>query len=204
MVPVDLTCSGGAGAGQCHADACRDQATTPVEVTDPARALATIQLENNGIDTLSITTISIADNGVVGAAADWAVTVDGPCADLTAPCMLAANQVLNVRLTFNPSTFNGRPARMIVNYTDPATKQALAELGAIGIGATSSRDPGPVPIRSSARYLDAAHVRASESGNRAHREPRRVAAPFMFEQHRRESSTNPLVTVTCRSATSIT
>jgi len=133
--PIAVDCAGTAATAAVLALIPGNVTLPPVEV-EGATGLATIAMRNAGAVTLTIETVTTSDTGVVGAGADWSVTVDGQCAAV--PCLLAAGQTLFARLRFDPSKFASRPARLTVNYTDPmGSKQALASLDGRGRGATA-------------------------------------------------------------------
>lgn len=157
LPPLPLTCGTGSAA------------TAPVLTVNPpnvlitpavevvsASANKTVELANGGTTgMLSITSISIVDAAVAGAANDWAFTLDGQCTSQL--CTLGPAQKLNVRLTFDPSGFNSRGATLVVNYTDPTgTKQVSITLDGEGAGATAqlvgtpSIDFGVVPLNTQA------------------------------------------------------
>lgn len=138
LPPVDLSCATGAGSvGPILTISPPNVTLQPIEVND-ASSNTTVELRNGGTTgSLTISSISLVDNGIVGAANDWSFTVDGPC--MTAQsCVLGPDQRLDTRLTFDPSGFNNRPAKLIINYTDPmGSKQASVTLDGAGIGATT-------------------------------------------------------------------
>lgn len=162
LPPVDLTCNAASGSGSggpvLTVDPPNVTLGTPVEVTG-GTANATVELANGGMTgSLTTTSIQIVDAAVPGAANDWTFTQDGQCP--LQPCALGPTQKLNIRLTFNPSGFNARPATLLVNYTDPdGSKQASIALDGDGVGAAvqligaPSLDFGVVPISTQAMQL---------------------------------------------------
>ncbi|MEO8699400.1 MAG: choice-of-anchor D domain-containing protein [Kofleriaceae bacterium] len=205
VTPVQLICDGELGTGPVLtlAPASIDL-TTPVEVV-AASAPATIRIANTGTGTLTVATITVADDGVAGARFDWTVLLDGQCT--ATPCELAAGQTMNVRLTFDPSAFNARPAKLIVNYTDPAIKQQSADLDGSCRGATlelassgTTLDFGTLPLATAGTQTFALQNR----GNRTTTAMLSASppAPFGFPATVVVApSTAPVVTVTCQSAT---
>jgi hypothetical protein len=159
LPPVDLTCNAGAGSGSggpvLTVNPPNVTIGNPVEVAG-GTANATVELVNGGTTgSLTTTSVQIVDAAVPGAANDWTFTQDGQCP--LQPCMLGPAQKLDLRLTFNPSGFNARPATLLVNYSDPdGIKQASIALDGDGIGAAveligaPSLDFGVVPINTQA------------------------------------------------------
>jgi hypothetical protein len=135
--PLQLSCSTGgmANVPVLTLDPPNIDIPRQVEVNNDSEN-ATLTLSNGGTSgSLTIEQISITDEGVVGASSDWSFTLDGAC--MTLPCPLAAMDALNMRLTFDPSGFGARPARVIIGYTDAmGVKQESTSLTGSGIGAT--------------------------------------------------------------------
>lgn len=207
--PVLLTCDGaGGGSGVLTMTPSSIDLATPIEVIDPASAPALITLGNGGTGSLTVTEVTISDDGVNGASDDWGVpTFDGQCTAL--PCTIAMGQGLNVRMTFNPSAFNSRPARLVVDYTNPGQQQATATLNGFGQGATlelasseTTLDFGVVPLNMPVGKF----FSLKNNGNRPTTATLMPgpSSPFTFPTTVNVSpGFNPIVTVTCQSPTEI-
>jgi len=203
--PIDLSCNGEMGTSPALTVTPNAiSLTTAVEVNDPATDQATIQLQNGGSGSLTVTSLSVTDNGIGGAGADWSFTIDGQCPVL--PCPLAGSGALNVRLTFDPSSFNSRPGKLIINYTDPGVKQTSANLDGIGQGATlelaSSEtviDFGVVPLGTPVSLPFSLRNQGNRSTTASLSAP---MPPFTFPSSVLVGpSVNPIVMVTCESST---
>ncbi|MFN0253526.1 MAG: choice-of-anchor D domain-containing protein [Kofleriaceae bacterium] len=151
--PITLACNGVA-------------ATTPVLVItgDPVDAggvdalagsasPAPLRLRNAGASALQITNVQIFDGGN-GAASDWSYVASGECNGSVPPvCELAPEEVLSLRLEFDPSSIGARGATLVIDYFDTATRSRSIPLEGEGLGATlslvggvQSFDFGTVPI----------------------------------------------------------
>ena len=209
QLPVDLMCNGAPGTGPVLTlTPASINLTNPIEVIDPATDQATVQLKNAGTGTLTITSLQITDNGVSGAGADWTFGTSGQCPIV--PCTLATNDVLNVDLVFNPSNFNSRPGKLIVNFTDPGIKQATVTLDGSGQGATvqlvgtsTTLDFGVVPLTVTSAPQT---FTLTNSGNRATTATLTASptAPFTFPSSIVVNpGVNPTVSVTCQSTAEV-
>ncbi len=211
LPPVNLTCAAGSGSGSGSAvltvNPPNVTIATPVEVTG-GTVNTTVELANGGVmGTLSTTSIQIVDAAIPLASNDWTFTLDGAC--LTQICTLDPSQKLNVRLTFNPSGFNARPATLIVNYSDAdGNKQASIPLNAQGVGATGqligtpSIDFGVVPINTQAMPRT---FKLQNLGNRSTTITLAAAptAPFLFPMDLTLPPGETTVNVGCFSTTEI-
>lgn len=133
--PIELTCAAGAGSGGAVMTISPPNVSLqPVEVNGVA-ASTTLELANAGTTgSVVISSIALVDAAIAGAANDWTLSLAGQCT--ATPCSLGPAQQLTVHLRFDPSTFNARPATLIVNFADPNPKQSSISLDADGIGAT--------------------------------------------------------------------
>ena len=208
--PVQLQCNGDVmmGSGIAILDPGSINAGS-VEVLDPAFAPAMVEIRNAGSDSIAVTAVSIADDGVPNASLDWSITgFTGQCSTLVPPCQLASGEAVNVQLGFDPEALGARPARLNVTYTNPGTQQVSASLNGSGVGATvelasneTTLDFGVVPLGvSSAKTFALKNL-----GNRAADATLAMNppnAPFSFPPTVTVTpGINSNVTVTCQSAT---
>jgi hypothetical protein len=138
--PIALTCAGGAASGS----GLPVLTATPqalglgtVEVAGGS-ASGTITLANAGGAALTVRALSILDVSGTGAGADWSFELGSSC---PLPCTLGAGQTLPVAVTFDPSQFRSRPAKLIVGYdgssgSGSASAQVAIDLAGSGAGAT--------------------------------------------------------------------
>lgn len=135
--PVGLTCNPQAGSGSGSGSGFVTLTPSAINLTNPVEVNGgmvpvTIEARNVGIGSASLALPTVADNGVIGASADWGQpTMDGCVAP---PCALGPNQSTNIHLLFDPSSFNARPAVLTLNYNNG--QQVTATLNGVGIGAT--------------------------------------------------------------------
>ena len=206
--PVDLTCMTGAASGNAILTVSPPNISLqPIEI-DGATSNATIELTNGGsAGTIDISSLEIQDDGVLGAANDWTFTVDGAC--MTEACALGPTQKLFVRLTFDPSGFNNRPAKLIINYSDLlGSKQASVTLTGGGLGATAelvgtpSIEFGTVPLNSPG-MLQTFKLRNTGNRQTSVHLTATPMAPFIFPMDVPLDPGETTVNVGCRSSSEV-
>ncbi len=205
--PVDLSCNGGpVGVPVLGVSPNAINLTTPVEVQNGS-ASGLVQLQNTGSGSLSITGLDVVDRSVANAKEDWTFAVSGTCA--TETCTLMANDTLNVNLTFDPSTLNGRPARLVINYDDGGAKQATVDLDGIGQGATLELVGTNTTLNFGTLALGMPGTQTFSLKNLGNRPTTALLqtspmAPFTFPASVVVNpGVNPIVMVTCQSATAV-
>jgi len=134
--PVTLTCTGTAAATPVlGVSPTAIDLVAPLEVTT-ATATTTIHVANAGTGTLLINDVRIVDVDS-GAATDWTYTASGECTGLiSAPCSLDAGELVDLDLTFAPSTIGRRRATMLISYRDTIDRTKEIRLGGASVGAT--------------------------------------------------------------------
>ncbi len=205
-MPIALSCNATAASRPILALTPSEIVLPEVEVTNKV-GVATLELRNaGGSGSLTIDALTIADSGVVGAGADWSVAMGGACTML--PCTLAPGDRAIAKIQFDPSDFNIRPARLIVDYRDPSTRQALVGLVGRGRGATlgvvapQTLDFGTVRPGATSTALELA---LDNRGNRATTANLAVSpmTPFSFSTVVTIPPGRTTLSATCSSATEV-
>jgi uncharacterized protein (TIGR03382 family) len=151
--PVTLQCNAVPATTPVLAiDPASVEVASPVEVTS-GTASAVIHVTNAGTGTLLVNDVRAVDVDA-GAAADWSYTASGHCAGQIAPaCQLGPGDVVDLRVTFDPSQIATRNASLLVSYHDTADRSTAIPLDGKGGGATlqlvgnqTSIDLGVVPV----------------------------------------------------------
>ena len=207
--PIDLSCATGSAGGNLPVLTINppNVLVNAIEIAG-ATANSTVELANGGSGMIAISSLDIVDNGIAGAANDWAITsLDGQCT--TEVCTLGFQQKLNVRLTFDPSAFNNRPAKLVINYSDnQGSKQASVTLDGSGLGATAelvgtpSIELGTIPVNTLGSPQT---FRVRNQGNRPTSLHLTASpmAPFLFPMDVPMDPGETTVNVTCMSSTEI-
>lgn len=117
-----------------------------VDVLAGSASPTPVRLRNAGAGMLQITRVQIFDGGN-GAAADWSFVASGECNGSVPPvCELAPEEVLSLRLDFDPSTIGRRDATLVIEYFDTAARSRSIPLDGVGLGATLSLVGSPLVL----------------------------------------------------------
>jgi hypothetical protein len=166
--PIALTCSGAA-------------ATTPVLSVSPgvidvgavevagATAGVAVQVGNAGTGALQLIDVQIIDEGT-GGAADWSYRALAPCEPAIPPgCTLAAGEVTELAIAFDPAAIAARDAALLINYRDTADRSLTVPLRGTGRGATLDLVGGDPVLDFGTLPLDTAAALTFQIANRGTR-----------------------------------
>jgi hypothetical protein len=152
--PIVLTCTGSAAAGPVIATSPTAIDVGGVEVI-AASARATVRVSNPGSGTVRLIQAQVVDGGT-GAATDWAVAAQAPCATAIPPaCNLAAGDAVDLELVFDPAAIGVRDAALLITYRDSADRSTSIPLHGVGQGATLELVGGPTTLDFGALPIDA-------------------------------------------------
>lgn len=141
--PITLACNGTAATSPVLALTGDPVDAGNVDVISGSASPRPLRLRNAGAGMLQIRNIQIFDGGN-GAAADWSYVASGECNGSVPPvCELAPNEVLSLRLDFDPSAIGARDATLVIEYFDTATRSRSIPLDGDGLGATLALVGGP-------------------------------------------------------------
>ncbi len=164
--PIQLVCNGVTASGPVLSLTGSPIDVGPIEVISGVGSGA-VHLRNAGDGTLRIKSVQIT--GATGA--DWTYLASGQCSGALPPlCDLAAGQVLDIGVTFDPSAIGTRDASLLVQYFDTADRSTTVPLRGVGLGATLSLvggataiDFGVVPLNITSQVT----FQLANDGNRA-------------------------------------
>ncbi len=141
--PITLACNGTTPATPVLALTGGPVNAGRVDVITGTASPMPLRLRNAGVGMLQITSVQIFDSGN-GAAADWSYTASGECSGTVPPvCEVAPDEVLALRLEFDPSAIGARDATLVIEYFDTATRSRSIPLEGDGLGATFALVGGP-------------------------------------------------------------
>jgi MYXO-CTERM domain-containing protein len=141
--PITLACNGVAAGTPVLAITGDPVDAGGVDALAGSASPAPLRLRNAGSGNLQITNVQIFDGGN-GAASDWSYIASGECNGSVPPvCELAPEEVLSLRLEFDPSSIGARDATLVIDYIDTATRSRSIPLEGDGLGATLSLVGGP-------------------------------------------------------------
>jgi hypothetical protein len=133
--PIALTCTGTLATAPAISVSPTAINAGTIEVVG-ATAATTVHVANAGAGMLRLLDVQIVDGGT-GAATDWTYVARAPCSTAIPPtCTLAADQAVDLELTFDPSAIGARDATLLINYHDTVDRSTSVPLHGIGGGAT--------------------------------------------------------------------